>query len=188
MRSAIGPLAFLAVAGCHAKAPAPAVSPPAVGDPRHLAGLWEQTLTRDGREPPFVGRTRVCLAPNTAAELGPIAAGLRGRACEPIASRRLVDGSDRFSLRCDLGEVGVSEVFGRLITVSPGRFALVEESVTSGAAMAKLNGRHAIRIDARWLGPCLPGMKPGETTLAGGFKIDLSRAAAAARAMFGGGR
>lgn len=188
MRLTVGPLTVLALAACHAKTPTPAaaVRPGAAG-PARLAGLWEQSLTRDGREPPFVGRTRVCLGPSTAADLAPLAAGLQSRICGRIASHQGPGGAELFSLRCDLGEGGVTEISGRLVRVSPTRLELLQESVTAGATMPRLNGRHELRIDARWQGPCPAGMRPGETTLVGGFKVDLSRAAAAASAILGGG-
>lgn len=174
----------LLLTGCQAKTPTPRVA--RGGGPSRLAGLWEETLTRDGVAPPVVGRTRVCLAASTASELSPLAIGLRRRACARSASRRAADGAELFTVHCDLGQGGASEISGRLARLSPTEFQLGEESVTSGAAMPQLNGRHVVEVHGRWLGACPAGMAPGEASLAGGFRVNLSRAAAAIAAMTGG--
>jgi len=185
MRAWLGSLTLASsvLAACHGKAPPSGTASQPAG-PARLAGLWEQTLTRDGVAPPMVGRTRICLGDGSAAELSPLAAGLRRRVCDKAASQRSADGAELFEIRCELAEGGVSQINGRLARPSPTRFELREVSATSGAAVAQLNGRHVVDIEGRWLGPCPRGMSPGQATVASGFKIDLARAAA----LLGGGR
>ncbi len=170
--------------GCQGRAPAPVAAAGPQG-PGRIAGLWQETLTRDGVVPPMVGRARVCLSPTAAAEMSPLATGLRRRACARSAQSREPDGSERFTMRCDLGEGGVSDIEGRLARPSASHFTLREQSVTRGAAMPMMNGRHVIVIDGSWLGPCPRGMAPGEVALGGGLNLNLSRAAAAIEALGG---
>lgn len=190
MRRGLRWLAFasgIAVAGCHGRAPAPPLAARPPGQPPdRLAGLWEQVMTRDGALPPLFGKVRLCLDKATEARQSPFGARLRGRACPERSVTRAADGAYLFSSRCDLGQAGVTTASGRLVRPSATAYEAHEESVTSGAAMERLNGRHVVDIKAVWLGPCPAGMAPGDMVLNGGLKINLAKAAAAS-ALLGGG-
>lgn len=190
MRRGLRWLAFasgVAVAGCHGREPAPLSAARArFQPPDRRAGLWEQVMTRDGSPPPLVGKVRLCLDKATEAGLSPFGARLRGRACPERSVTRATDGAYLFSSRCELGQAGLTTASGRLVRPSATAYEAHEESVTRGAVMEQLNGRHVVDIKAVWLGPCPAGMAPGDLVLNGGLKINLAKAAAAS-ALLGGG-
>lgn len=182
MRAWLGPLGIVSavLAGCHGQAPASASAGRTPRSASPLPGLWEQTLTRDGVTPALIGRTRLCLVATKAKGMAPLARELTPRACVRTANRETIAGLEVFGLHCELGDGGASEASGRVTRSSPTTYDLHEVSVTRGAAMPGLNGRHVVDIHARWLGPCPAGMAPGEVALSGGMKVNLARAAAAA--------
>ncbi len=170
--------------------PAAAVGaePAASGQPpARKAGLWEQTMTRDGAPLGIVGRVRVCVDRASEAKFSLFSGKMSRSACPRRAVVRAPDGGYVFASTCDMGEAGVTTSTGALSGNLATRYRVHAQSDTSGSSVPAMNGRHLTDIDATWLGPCPADMKPGDMVLANGMKINAGKLAGFAQAMGGGG-
>jgi hypothetical protein len=167
-------------------APAPAASGP-LGLPTRRAGLWEQTLSRDGAPIAVTGKMRVCLAPAAGGGL----TALEGKAEKgPCAKPVIVhqpDGSLLVTSSCNLGQEGSIATRGIVSGDFNTHYRVQQETDIKGSDMPAMNGHHVVVMDLVWLGPCPPGMDTGDVIMANGMKINAAKAAAAAAMLKGGG-
>ncbi|MDQ2860328.1 MAG: hypothetical protein M3T55_06295 [Pseudomonadota bacterium] len=155
--------------------------------PARRSGLWEQSMTRDGAAPAMVGKMRVCIDAASEAKLS-VFGGKAGKSlCRHRSVARGPDGAYAFTSTCDMGEAGVMRSTGTLTGDLSAHYRVHDESDTTGAEIAPMNGRHITDIDATWLGPCPASMEGGDVILANGMKVNLKKLGAAAQAMGGGG-
>lgn len=156
------PLIALAVA-----AAAPAAKPPL-----RKAGLWEQTQTMTGipNLPPQAARivSTVCTNPAVEARMGAFSGGQTDCSQTAVTPR---PGGYAFNTVCGKGAQQT-----RISGVASGDFNKgynMDVSVSSG-------GRPALKMKAtaRYLGPCKPGQRPGDMTMANGIKVNLMDMAA----------
>lgn len=187
---------ILAVGACDRRGGArPAVSAPSTGGvpvsltapPARRIGLWEQTLSRDGASPAMVGTLRVCIDAGSETDLSVFGTKLGKSLCRQRSVTRDSDGAYAFTSTCDMGEAGVATSAGTLTGDLSSHYQVHDESETTGAAVATMNGRHVTDINATWLGACPADMAGGDVILANGMKVNLNKLGAAAQAMSGGG-
>lgn len=169
-------------AGSSARAASPSPTQP----PTRRFGLWEQTMRRDGAPPAMVGEMRVCIDAASESGLSVFGAKLGRGLCRQRSVTRSADGAYAFTSTCDMGEAGVTTSAGTVVGNLSSHYRVHDESETTGAAVAAMNGRHVTEIDATWLGPCPVGMTGGDVMLANGMKVNLNKLGAAAEAMQGG--
>jgi hypothetical protein len=171
--------------GCSDKAPS---SRPAAAAalPSPKAGLWRESLLRDGRELGLIGEMRACLDADARGRLTAMGGQAGKSMCRSLAVTRDGDGGYHFSSACDLGPGGHVVTQGELTGDLASRYRVRSQTDTTGAVLASMNGRHTIDLEASYLGSCPGGMKPGEVVIANGMKVNMDHLRAVAET-FGGG-
>jgi hypothetical protein len=197
--------AALALAACQkspgaaatgAAAPAGGTTVSADGVPHRRAGLWQQTISREGQQGGGVmsamGGMKLCVDAASEAKsavLGRVndAGRLAGKHCSAPVVGRGLDGGYSFTSTCAMGEAGTVTSKGSASGDFATAYHVHVETDVSGAAYAAMNGHHVMDVDGKWLGPCPDGMAGGDIELANGMRINGGKFASAAAAM-GGGR
>jgi hypothetical protein len=107
--------------------------------------------------------------------------------CENHAITRDADGAYHFTSSCDMGPGGHLMSRGLLTGDLANRYRVHTQNDISGAAIASMNGRHTVDIEADYLGPCPAGMKPGDVMIANGLKTNLRKLGEVASLLGAGG-
>ncbi|MEP6967276.1 MAG: DUF3617 family protein [Pseudomonadota bacterium] len=162
-----------------AAAPTPIATVPA-----RKSGLWEQTMTRDGK-PGRMGKLRMCLDPATDAKMSLFGQSMGKSLCKSQSLSRGLDGSYSFRSTCDMGDGGSATSSGTLTGDFATRYKVHSESDITGARYAPMNGHHVTEIEAVWAGPCPAGMVAGDMEMGPGIKLNINKLSDAAAAMGG---
>jgi hypothetical protein len=180
--------AMLALVACHkapgadtgasSGAPSSAGPTPASGTmPHRKPGLWEQTMSHDGKTN-IVGKISMCLDATTDAQMSMFGERFRAAGdCQKSVNRGL-DGSYAFTSTCKMGQAGTITSKGTVSGDFQSSYKVHSESDTSGAAFAAMNGHHVTEIDATWAGPCPAGVSPGDMTV-NGMTMNINKMMAA---------
>ena len=183
----------LAMAGCGEPEPsetlsaAPSEPPPSAvvpgdGTPRLAPGLWRVTTTSDGQSQEM----SMCLDAAIQSRMSAFGATASAGACEETRMTREPGGGWRTRSVCDMGPGG------RMVSdgVVTGDFRSIYRSewttVTSGAALAQMNGETSSVAEGRLVGPCPADMRPGEADIAG-MRLNMAEMADQAAARAGAG-
>ena len=153
--------------------------------PARRAGLWQETITRNGGAVlmPQLANLKVCVDSTTEAR-SPIfnmsrAADLaKKRNCTPPKAQGNPGGVYQFSESCPLpgANNGVRHTDGTASGDFKTTYHLhIVSAVVHPAFWAKFDSRQIDDINGRWLGPCPPGMAPGDILLANGEKLHGGR-------------
>ena len=170
--------------GCDRGAPA---NRTAAALPTPKAGLWRESILRDGRELGLIGDMRACLDADARARLSALGGRAGKTMCRDQAVTRDSDGAYHFSSACDLGPGGHVVTQGELTGDLSKRYRVYSRTDTRGASLQSLNGHHVIDVEADYLGPCPAGMTPGDVLIANGMKVNMDRLRALADTLAGGG-
>jgi hypothetical protein len=154
--------------------------------PTSKAGLWRESLLRDGHEPGLIGEMQACLDADARARLTALGSRQGKSFCREGAVTRDGDGGYHFSSACDLGPAGHVVTHGELTGDLASRYRVTSQTDTSGAAMASMNGHHVIDIEADYVGPCPAGMAAGDVVIANGMKVNMDHLRAVAETLAGG--
>lgn len=187
-------LALVPLAGCN-KPAAPAKPPAAAASasnatvldlPARKAGLWEQTMIRDGAPAmgPIGGKATLCLDAAAAAKISVLGREMGRDMCQQRSLTRGLDGSYTFTSTCKAPNGGVFTSKGTVSGDLSSQYKMHSETDITGAPLDKMNGHHVMEITATWKGPCPPDMKPGDMMIGNGFKVNVAEMAGAA----GGGK
>jgi len=155
--------------------------------PARKAGLWEQTMTRDGVAPGLMGKVRMCVDAASQTTLSLFGGRMGKGSCPQRSVSRGLDGGYSFAATCDMGQAGVTTSKGTLTGDLSTAYRIHAESDISGSSLASMNGHHITDIAATWLGPCPADMIPGDVVMGNGMKINTNKIGAAAAAVSGGG-
>ena len=148
------------------------------------AGLWRQTVVRDGRPTPF-GPIRICVDGATDARMTMIGHTVGGSRCTRTVAKQ-ADGSIRFHSICSFGRGGVVDSTGAAWSNFSSTYHLHADSKVKGSIYRPLNGAHATDVSASYIGPCPSDMAPGEIIIGPGLRVNLNRLPiAGAAAAFG---
>jgi len=196
MRAAyLFPVAALALAACQ-KAPGGSASataqsgaaPASTGAiPHRRAGLWEQTMSENGK-PMAMGSMQVCVDAAMEAKTSVFSHQAQSHAttsCTATQASRGLNGSYSFSTTCSLPGGGTMSTKGTASGDFNAGYQVHSETDTSGAGYAALNGHRVMDITGKWLGPCPAGMAGGDVQFANGIKVSGRRLAGAAAALAG---
>jgi hypothetical protein len=178
-------VAVLALAACQKQAaqpaPAPAASAPSASAagpleaPHRRAGLWEQTISNDGKALPM-GAMRFCIDAASEAKVKDFgSSGFAQKAesnCSQHSVSRGLDGSWHFATTCQIASGGTIVSDGTASGDFSSGYKMHMETTTTGATYAAANGHHVIEIAGRWAGPCPAGMAGGDVMLSNGMKIN----------------
>jgi hypothetical protein len=165
----------------------PAAAPLATSQPpARRAGLWEQTMNRDGAAPMVMGKMRLCVDAASEAKISLFGGRMGKGRCGRRSVSRQLNGNYDFTSTCDMGEAGVTTSKGTLSGDLSSRYRVHAESDIAGSSIPSLNGHHVTDIEATWLGACPAGMTPGDIVMGNGMKINVDKISAAAAAAGGG--
>ena len=173
-------LGLAALAGCGRPAGAPAAAVP----PARKAGLWEQSLTRDGK-PGRLGALKICLDATTDSKIGVFGRHFAKGDCQRSVARDAA-GVYHFSSICTLENGGVARVMGTASGDFGSGYTVRSEINVSGAPLESMNGMHEIDIAAHYRGPCPENMRPGDVNLGSGLKVNMDRLPEIAKSLGGG--
>ncbi len=170
MIARVGAFATLAsLASCER----PAHEPVSSGMPTRKPGLWEQTLTRDGK-PGKLGGLKICLDAATDLESGVFGRHFAKGKCQKSISRDAT-GAYHFSSSCTLKEGELVSTRGSATGDFTSHYDVQSDISVSGSPIEPMNGLHAIHITGRYQGPCPVGMRPGDINLGSGIKINIDK-------------
>jgi hypothetical protein len=155
--------------------------------PAPKAGLWRETLTRDGHPMSLIGEMRACLDADARARLTAWGGRAGQGLCQDRAVTRDGDGAYHFSSTCQTGPGGRVTTQGLVTGDFASRYRVHTQSDTTGASVGAMNGRHVMEVEADYLGPCPADMTAGDVIIANGMKVNMDRLRAAAQALSGGG-
>src|SRR5258708_22435265 len=196
MRAAyLFPVAALALAACQkppggsASATAQSATAPASTGaiPHRRAGLWEQTMSENGK-PIGMGSMQMCVDAAMEAKTSVFSHQAQSHAasrCSATQASRGPDGSYSFSTTCSLPGGATMSTKGTASGDFNTGYQVHTETDTSGAGYAALNGHRVMEITGKWLGPCPAGMAGGDVQFAGGIRVNGRRLAGAAAALTG---
>ena len=143
-----------------------------VDGPSRRSGLWEQKVFRDGQR--AHGVVRVCLGAPSQDHPWLFAQDIGADRCHRSMARG-ADGAYHFASVCRFGQNAVLTSAG----VASGDFSTSYEVrsvlTVSGAPLAELDGRHALRVVGRYRGACPPGLAPGDASLGHGITVNSHR-------------
>jgi len=165
------------------KAPAKA----ALGDssqavmPARRAGLWIQTMTRDGA-PGRQGAMRMCIDASTDSTISFWGQRLGRGACRRTVTRG-ADGAYAFTSVCSIPGGGKMRSSGVAMGDFKTSYRIHSESAISGAVLGRMNGRHVTDITGHYDGACPANMAPGDIALGYGVKINVNRLPMIARTL-----
>ncbi|MBS0297860.1 MAG: hypothetical protein JSR45_16250 [Proteobacteria bacterium] len=173
--------AVLALASCNKKndGAAPASTPAAAqpGSPeaptlRRKAGLWRMAIS-NGQA--VVQTIEMCIDAETDQRLSIMGTQMGDDACSQHSYARQPDGSWTFSSVCDMGTGGRTSSTGTASGDFSTHYVVHADSVTEGAALPQMNGKHSSTIDSTWTGACPAGQVGGDMTVHG-MKINVLKA------------
>ena len=176
--------------GATATTPTPAAT--SSGLPTRRAGLWQQTISRQGASGPMnaMGGMKICIDATTESKGAAFARNMgQGRGdspCPPPTISRGLDGNVTYAMTCQMGEGGTMTSKGTMSGDMSSAYHVHVETDVTGSQMPSMNGHRVTEIDGKWLGPCPTGMAGGDVQLPNGMTVNASRFAGAAKAMGGG--
>jgi hypothetical protein len=159
----------------------PAGGPSTTTFPARKAGLWEQSMTRDGK-PGRLGALNVCLDAAADARLGLFGRHFGKPGCPREVSR---DGAGvyHFHSTCTLDNGAVVNSRGDASGDFNTDYQVYSEISVSGAPYEPMNGVHTVTITGRYKGACPADMRPGEVSLGSGLRVSMDRLAEIAAAL-----
>jgi hypothetical protein len=177
-------LAALALAGCNKPATpgakpsagAPSAASATVTLPDRKAGLWEQTMSRDGKPAmgPMGGKMSVCLDAATSQKMSVFGRQFGRGMCEQPSVSRGLDGTYTFASSCDSPGGGKIVSKGTASGDFNSHYEVHSQTDITGARMERMNGHHEMVMTGDWKGPCPPDMKAGDVVMGNGFKVNVA--------------
>jgi len=155
--------------------------------PTPRAGLWRESVLRDGHGLALIGEVRACLDADARSRLTAVGGRADNKLCQNPAVTRDADGAYHFSSTCDMGPGGRMSTQGILTGNLAQRYRIHSQTDTRGAVLSSMNGRHVTDIEADYLGACPAGMAAGDVIIANGVKVNMNRLSAATETLLGGG-
>lgn len=154
--------------------------------PTPRAGLWRESVSRDGHGAGVLSEVQACLDADARSRLSALGDRADKGLCQNHAISRDADGGYHFTTTCDMGPGGRLTSRGLLTGDLANRYRVQTQNDISGASIASMNGHHVVDLEADYLGPCPADMKVGDVMIANGMKTNLRKLGEAA-ALFGAG-
>ncbi len=148
--------------------------------PSRKPGLWKQTISSakgGAPQPPIV--STLCMDASVDKAMSVFGASAGQSSCTSNTVQRTPTGY-KFASVCKFAGAGTISSQGVASGDFNSNYKVTMNSVTTGAAMAAMNGATSTTITATWAGACPAGTKPGDMTLPGGMKINMLSAMARA--------
>ena len=140
--------------------------------PARKAGLWEMTMTYEGRGAP-PQTMQQCIDAATDKAMQDMSAGPRGQSCSKRETKKVGD-TIVFDSVCSVG-AGTMTSHG----VASGDFnsaytVKINAKREGGAPNPNMPPETNMTVAAKWLGACKADQKPGDIILANGMKMNIT--------------
>jgi len=149
------------------------VTPAAAQDmPARKVGLWEMTMTFEGRGAP-PQTMQQCIDAATDKAMQDMSAGVRGQSCSKREMKK-VGNTIVFDSVCSMGggtttsHGVVSGDFNSAYTVK------INSKREGGPAVPNMPAETNMTIESKWLGACKADQKPGDIIMANGMKMNVN--------------
>jgi hypothetical protein len=161
--------------GGNAAAPGASASAPAAAAgsltpaqfPHRKPGLWTQLMGMDG--PPSGPGMKLCVDDASEARMNAFDRKMPGGGHCDVQVTRNLDGSMNLSSTCDMGASGKATTTGVVKGDFNSSFTETMTTVFVGSPVAAMNGSHTMTVVDTWTGPCPPGARGGDLTMANGM-------------------
>lgn len=145
-----------------------AVGAPAAEPPVLKSGLWELSRSTE-QQPEPKGLTTMCLDESVQSQMREFGLGVAKELCTK-SDRRLEGNRLTIDAVCKLGQTTMTT---HSATVFSGNTAYrTEGSATYDPPLMNMT-QAKTTVDAKWVGECKPGQKPGDITLESGETINI---------------
>jgi hypothetical protein len=141
--------------------------------PNRKAGLWAQTLIRDGH----AGRGHaalICLDGGPITDVATLGHRLGARDCDRSVVRD-GDGAYHFVSACSLGSGATVTTKGVASGDFTSHYQIDADMGVDGAPIAALDGHHQLKLVGQYRGPCPTGAAPGAVVSLDGQKLGPGR-------------
>ena len=138
----------MALGACHRSPDAAVTGAPEAQLPKRRAGLWQETVMRDGK-PISMGRTRICADPRKDSKTSVFGRKLGHEICPNHAIVRDPDGAYSFTSTCDMGPAGKITARGR----ASGDFSATSTSTRKATSAAPPLAPSTATTSRKWRSP-----------------------------------
>lgn len=142
----------------------------AVDLPIRKAGLWEMKMVRTGGQIPEVTMQH-CTDETTDKEMNNFASPMAQQVCSKQDIQKTATGYATDSV-CNFGGINTTSHADITGDFNSAYTVKTMSRVTGGAAGTGVKDT-AMTIEAKWLGACKPGQKPGDIVMPGGMKMNI---------------
>ena len=139
--------------------------------PPRKAGLWELTMSMEGRSMPMQ-TFQHCIDAATDKAMNDVGGGMRTEQCSKQDMQRSGNTITVDSV-CNIG--GATTTSRAVVTgdFNAGYTVKVSSKREGGPAIPGLPAETNMTIDAKWTGPCKADQKPGDVVMANGTKMNV---------------
>ena len=149
--------------------------------PARKAGLWEMTMTFEGRGGP-PQTMQQCIDAATDKAMQDMSQGVRGQGCSKRETKKVGD-TIVFDSVCNMG-AGTTTSHGVVTGDFNSAYTVKINSKREGPPIKDMPAETNMTVAAKWLGACKADQKPGDMIMANGMKMnvtDMQKGAAPAK-------
>jgi hypothetical protein len=140
--------------------------------PARKAGLWELTMTFEGRNTP-PQTMQHCIDAATDKAMQDMSAGARGQTCSKRDVKK-VGNTIVFDSVCNIG-AGTTSSHGVVSGDFNSAYTIkINSKREGGPAIPNMPAETQMAIDAKWLGACKADQKPGDIIMGNGMKMNVT--------------
>src|SRR5437660_4440448 len=142
--------------------------------PSRKAGLWEMTMTYEGRGAP-PQTMQQCIDAATDKAMQDMSAGPRGQSCSKRETKK-VGNTIVFDTVCSTG-TGTSTTHGVVSGDFNSAYTVkINAKREGGPAIPNMPPETNMTVESKWLGPCKADQKPGDMIMGNGMKMNVNDA------------
>jgi hypothetical protein len=145
-------------------------APPSL--PLHKPGLWQQTVTEDGKSNPTAS-SQICYDAASEAKMVALGDQFSHKNCQSLQIAHNPDGSWSLSGTCTFQAGWKTTSHALLIGDFDRRITSTIDARTTGAPAPGMNGAHHTVLVQTRLGRCKPGQKGGDIVMRDGTKMNI---------------
>src|SRR2546423_5613003 len=140
--------------------------------PARKAGLWDMTMTFEGRNTP-PQTMQQCIDASTDKAMQDMSAGMRGQSCSKRETKK-VGNTLVFDSVCNTG-AGTSTSHGVVSGDFNSAYTVkINSKREGGPAIPNMPPETNMTVESKWLGPCKADQKPGDIIMANGMKMNVN--------------
>ncbi|MEJ0075486.1 MAG: DUF3617 family protein [Alphaproteobacteria bacterium] len=140
--------------------------------PTRKAGLWDMTMTFEGRNTP-PQTMQHCIDATTDKAMQDMSAGARGQSCSKREMKKVGD-TIVFDSVCSVG-AGTATSHGVISGDFNSAYTIkINSKREGGPPVPNMPAETSMSIAAKWLGACKADQKPGDIIMANGMKMNVN--------------